>query len=685
MVYRHLRLKINFILTVVATTFVSLLWFFNTEIVYHDWARAIREFPMLFTIVVILMTVACIILYFLLTPLVRCLKKIEQGESAEQNGRLGAFQSMVRLPLVIIMVSVIGFFLGPIGTILPRTLVYGEPFFAANNMLTIFYSMTIGFVCSLTIIMLCNIVLSSAKRILNVRKEEELQGSRIRDLSLRAKNILYPFGLALMFAAMMGVAGFSMYDREMKDSRSLYQDLSSNKALTATENGQVKNLRLLLDGQAGGESKKTAAQELSGVMENRENTFLVTAGILFFALLFIILGLAIFFSSETSSYLRKFSRSLKDVLEGEGDLSKRMYVAQFNELGELSILFNRIIEMLYSLLKNVTTSAQDAAASSVVLNQFIESFSGSVGKIASGFEKVENNISAQGDAVNRTNQAVAGILASIEEVRENVEIQASFIEQSSASITQMSTSISNVATTTQEAQRRSDILVTLAKDGEEKVENTILAIEGVEKTSKLVNEIVEVISRIASQTNLLAMNASIEASHAGIYGKGFSVVADEVRKLAEESAESTKQISHEIDEMTHSIANGVELSRRTAESLNKISQDINLTSKVMTTISEAMNEQNEGTKEIIGSVGSILQTTAKIKERTADQFAKSTEIRERMNVLVASSADIRGVVDSQAENIRKALELIENVKTVTKNNQHIVEEFEKAVGKFKLQ
>jgi len=225
----------------------------------------------------------------------------------------------------------------------------------------------------------------------------------------------------------------------------------------------------------------------------------------------------------------------------------------------------------------------------------------------------------------------------------------------------MSANVAGVTNASREARSLSEALVALARDGEEKVGRTIEAIEGIERTSKLVTEIVSVISRIAAQTNLLAMNASIEAAHAGAFGKGFAVVADEVKKLAEESAQSAVQIENEIEAMARSVVEGAALSRTTGEALNRISSDINKSTALMTSIAQAMEEQDAGTREILESVGTIIQTTQRIQAQTSDQFARSNRIRENMDLLVGSAGDIRAAARSQGSNLNALKTAIDNL------------------------
>ena len=682
MVYTRLRFKINLSMVLTAVFFVAAMWTFNTEVLNNDWEKAIHDLPMVAGIIGFIVAVAVVVNFFTLTPLVRCLKIIEEGGQPDPAVRQQALRAMVRLPVIIIALNVLGFFFGPMGRLIPSSLTGGAPFFSAVPLLTIFYNTVIGLVSALTIILEHAVLLTGAKQLLNATTREEVGGRRIADVSLRMKNILYPFGLALLFGTILGIAGFSYFTRETTSVRALYSRMADGGALSAEERTRANALRTLFTGE--GAAAEKAARTLDGLAERSQSGFLTALGIMFAIMVAVTLALAVFFSTETSSYLKKFSKSLAGILEGHGNLSQRLHLIQFNELGDLAVLYNRLIDTLQAVLVKVKKEALDTQASSEVLENSINQCSRAMEEIAAASRQVDDHSRQQVEAVQTATQAIGEVLQSIEEVKESVTSQAAFIEESSSAIHQLTVNISGVAETTEQARAMSESLVTLAHDGEEKVAQTIQAMDDIVKTQALVNETTGVISSIASQTNLLAMNASIEAAHAGSFGKGFAVVADEVRKLAEESAQSVIQIGRGLQEMERSIADGADLSQKTGKALDKISSDIDRNTEVMVSISRAMEEQNVGASEILKSVTSLVDTIQHIKNRTGDQFARSQEIRGHMNVLVSSSSEIRGATASQQTGLEALREMIGNLQEVMKKNSLVVEELNEALGRFTL-
>ena len=162
----------------------------------------------------------------------------------------------------------------------------------------------------------------------------------------------------------------------------------------------------------------------------------------------------------------------------------------------------------------------------------------------------------------------------------------------------MAANVKSVSEATEQADGFASKLARAAEAGTSSVSESILAIKKVEESSKKVTEMVSVIAQIAAQTNLLAMNAAIEAAHAGESGKGFAVVANEVRALAESSAKSAKGINAQIKKMVEAVRNGVSLSSKAGEELGLIMEDTTATTGLVRQIAEAMNEQNRSSTGI---------------------------------------------------------------------------------------
>ncbi len=265
-----------------------------------------------------------------------------------------------------------------------------------------------------------------------------------------------------------------------------------------------------------------------------------------------------------------------------GDLREKVDIKSSDEIGELGDNINRMVENLSKIVDEVGVTSNE-------LNT-------AVNEVASSAQQISDGAQQQS--------------ASFEELASSVQANA---ENASLANT--------VAQKTAEEAKRSGV----------KMEDTIGAMNAIEKSSKQISDAIEIITDIADQTNLLALNAAIEAARAGEHGKGFAVVADEVRKLAERSAESAKEISDIIKISTQQVERGVVLAKESGESLNKIVEEVTKIADQLQAISDATQEQAATMEENT----SITEANAAASEELAASADNMAQQAVRLKELVA--------------------------------------------------
>lgn len=273
---------------------------------------------------------------------------------------------------------------------------------------------------------------------------------------------------------------------------------------------------------------------------------------------------------------------LDDIAHGEGDLTQRLPVEGKDEINMLSEGFNTFVEKIRDIIVKVKDLASHLSAAA-------EEISSSTQQISDG------------------------------------------VQQQSASFEEMTSSVQSNATTAQEANETSQETVGNVEAAGSGMENTIDAMLQIEGSSKRIAEAVSIITDIADQTNLLALNAAIEAARAGEHGKGFAVVADEVRKLAERSAASANEIKDVISGSAKQVQNGVELSREAGEGLKAIVEKINNIASQLHLISSATQEQATTMEENT----SITEANSNATQQLAASSEELASQAESLNQLVA--------------------------------------------------
>ena len=385
--------------------------------------------------------------------------------------------------------------------------------------------------------------------------------------------------------------------------------------------------------------------------------------------------------------LTKRMRHASDVMEEiakEGDLKHRIDITILDDFGVLTTSINQMIDKLSTMIKGLIDSTESVSYTSKIINASVFNSSNAIDDFSTMLEKINSNSSEQNNLVLEADKSISSLAKSVRNIREHLAEQSNSVATISSSVTQMTANIGSVAETAEKARASAEVLTQRSQQGRDSIEKAIATMLDIQKSSAEVQNFVNIIKNLASQTNLLSMNAAIEAAHAGEFGQGFAVVAEEVRNLAESSAKSARNIQQHIEDMIVTIDNGVETINFAGNSFMEISQKVEETANFVEEISAAMEEQKIGAAETQQATITVVDAVHAVNDLAQTQTEDATNVREFMRTVVtASESTLKAVQDGVIATMHLK-ESVQEVKDSATHNTNSVDIIEQQVGLFKV-
>jgi methyl-accepting chemotaxis protein len=370
--------------------------------------------------------------------------------------------------------------------------------------------------------------------------------------------------------------------------------------------------------------------------------------------------LGYFVGRSISAPMERVADAMQDLEGGDGDLTFRLKVESSDEVGQLATRFNAFVAKLQSIIRDVSENAQTLASASEQLasisDRLVEnsqSVREGASAVAARTLDVSSSVEAVASAAQEANRNVASVSSSTEQMSENMAQVSLAAEAVASNAVEVEGSVRDISDAMSTIRGNTEKAATVSRQGAEKATPVQQLLRELTQSAEATGKIVALIQKVADQTNLLSLNASIEAASAGDAGKGFAVVANEVKDLARETTDATKKIELQISDMQSftrqsvaAIGQIIELMEGAHAINSAIAKAVEDQTHTSAKVFEATSDSTKMIADVTGNIGEASNMAAEVAGKASDLMRGIAQISENADKASRGSLEVAAHIES---------------------------------------